>query len=277
MQEKSLLDKVKKLNQILLESDTGTLMTEKVFETLGSIIGCNIFFIDPDGKPLECYFNQELTCEILQQNLSGEGTFLPGYNIQQFLSFNESQVNITFGPGECGVESGNLACGSETVYVTGIPVFGGGYRLGTLLLHRPGVPFEHDDLIMAEISTAIAGMLLMRSEFERHEEESRNKATATIAFESLSYSEVEAIEEIFKNLRDNENIVVASKIADDLGITRSVIVNALRKFESAGIIESRSLGMKGTYIKVKNPEALREITNRSVRLKNATHKSHIDY
>jgi transcriptional pleiotropic repressor len=29
-------------------------------------------------------------------------------------------------------------------------------------------------------------------------------------------------------------------------------VNALRKFESAGVIESRSSGMKGTYIKVLN-------------------------
>ena len=45
---------------------------------------------------------------------------------------------------------------------------------------------------------------------------------------------------------------MASKIADRVGITRSVIVNALRKFESAGIIESRSSGMRGTYIKVLN-------------------------
>ena len=29
-------------------------------------------------------------------------------------------------------------------------------------------------------------------------------------------------------------------------------INALRKFESAGVIESRSSGMKGTYIKVLN-------------------------
>ena len=43
---------------------------------------------------------------------------------------------------------------------------------------------------------------------------------------------------------------MASKIADRVGITRSVIVNALRKLESAGVIESRSSGMKGTYIKV---------------------------
>ena len=43
------------------------------------------------------------------------------------------------------------------------------------------------------------------------------------------------------------------------GITRSVIVNALRKFESAGVIESRSSGMKGTYIKVLNDVVFDEI------------------
>ena len=44
-----------------------------------------------------------------------------------------------------------------------------------------------------------------------------------------------------------------------VGITRSVIVNALRKFESAGVIESRSSGMKGTYIKVLNDMVFDEV------------------
>ena len=52
---------------------------------------------------------------------------------------------------------------------------------------------------------------------------------------------------------------MASKIADRVGITRSVIVNALRKFESAGVIESRSSGMKGTYIKVVNDYIFEEL------------------
>ncbi len=56
-----------------------------------------------------------------------------------------------------------------------------------------------------------------------------------------------------------EGILVASKIADKVGITRSVIVNALRKFESAGVIESKSSGMKGTYIKVVNDVVLQEL------------------
>ena len=60
-------------------------------------------------------------------------------------------------------------------------------------------------------------------------------------------------------LEGNEGILVASKIADRVGITRSVIVNALRKFESAGVIESRSSGMKGTYIKVLNDVVFEEL------------------
>ena len=64
---------------------------------------------------------------------------------------------------------------------------------------------------------------------------------------------------VFEELDGNEGILVASKIADRVGITRSVIVNALRKFESAGVIESRSSGMKGTYIKVVNDFIFEEL------------------
>ena len=73
-----------------------------------------------------------------------------------------------------------------------------------------------------------------------------------MAIGTLSYSEVEAVQQIFAELEGDEGLLVASKIADRSGITRSVIVNALRKLESAGVIESRSLGMKGTRIKILN-------------------------
>src|SRR5699024_12353609 len=76
---------------------------------------------------------------------------------------------------------------------------------------------------------------------------------------SSDLSELEAINHIFDELDGHEGLLVASKIADRVGITRSVIVNALRKLESAGVIESRSLGMKGTYIKVLNDKFLAEL------------------
>ena len=91
------------------------------------------------------------------------------------------------------------------------------------------------------------------------EEEARNKAIVQMAISSLSYSELEAIEHIFEELNGKEGLLVTSKIADRVGITRSVIVNALRKLESAAVIESRCLGMKGTFIKVLNDKFLFEL------------------
>ena len=81
----------------------------------------------------------------------------------------------------------------------------------------------------------------------------------------MSLTEEEAICHIFDELNGMEGILVASKIADRVGITRSVIVNALRKFESAGVIETKSSGMKGTYIRVINDlvfEELADINNK---------------
>ena len=100
---------------------------------------------------------------------------------------------------------------------------------------------------------------MLRAVNEENAEESRKVAVVKSAISTLSFSEMEAIVHIFDELNGMEGILVASKIADRVGITRSVIVNALRKFESAGVIESRSSGMKGTYIKVLNDVVFDEI------------------
>ena len=80
-----------------------------------------------------------------------------------------------------------------------------------------------------------------------------------MAISTLSFSEIEAVQQIFTELKGMEGLLVASKIADRSGITRSVIVNALRKLESAGVIESRSLGMKGTHIRILNDKFIEEM------------------
>lgn len=75
----------------------------------------------------------------------------------------------------------------------------------------------------------------------------------------LSYSEKVAVRGIFKDYETDpwiERTVIASKIADNIGITRSVIVNALRKLEMTGIAQTKSLGMKGTIITVLNKDSL---------------------
>ena len=138
-------------------------------------------------------------------------------------------------------------------------LFRSGERLGTLFIYKKQQEYEIDDIILCEYGTTVVGLEMLRSVNEESAEEVRKRAVVKSALSTLSQSELEAIIHIFDELGGMEGILVASKIADRIGITRSVIVNALRKFESAGVIESRSSGMKGTYIKVVNDLVYEEL------------------
>ena len=100
---------------------------------------------------------------------------------------------------------------------------------------------------------------MIRAVDEEHAEYNRNRHLINSAMGTLSVSEKEAIIYVLQELGGKEGTLIASRIADRVGITRSVIVNALRKFESAGVIETRSSGMKGTYIKVLNDVVFEEL------------------
>ena len=139
------------------------------------------------------------------------------------------------------------------------PIDIAGERLGTLFIYKFNETYSIDDIILSEYGTTVVGLEMMRSVNEESAEESRKVQIVKSAISTLSFSELEAITHIFEELNGTEGVLVASKIADRVGITRSVIVNALRKFESAGVIESRSSGMKGTYIKVLNDVVFDEL------------------
>lgn len=139
------------------------------------------------------------------------------------------------------------------------PIDIAGERLGTLFIYKCSAQYEIDDIILSEYGTTVVGLEMMRSVNEENAEEERKVQIVKSAISTLSFSELEAIIHIFDELDGAEGILIASKIADRVGITRSVIVNALRKFESAGVIESRSSGMKGTYIKVINDVVFDEL------------------
>ena len=119
--------------------------------------------------------------------------------------------------------------------------------------------FDDDDLVLAEYSATVVGMQFLYQKSRNIEEDVRSATAVQMAINTLSYSELKAVQAIFEALEGDEGRLTASSIADRIGITRSVIVNALRKLESAGIIESRSLGMKGTYLKVLNSRFKEEL------------------
>lgn len=112
---------------------------------------------------------------------------------------------------------------------------------------------------MSEYGTTVVGLEMMRSVNEENAEETRKVQIVKSAISTLSFSELEAIIHIFDEMDGKEGTLWQARLPTRVGITRSVIVNALRKFESAGVIESRSSGMKGTYIKVLNDVVFDEL------------------
>lgn len=251
-----LLDRARKINAMLQTATGKSVNFNDMSATLRDVIRGNVDIVSRRGKLLGFAVNQEIENERMKGML--EERQFPEEYIQGLANIHETTSNLDIDSPQTvfPVENRELFQNGLTTIV---PIIGGGERLGTLVLGRIKESFNEDDLLLAEYGATVVGMEILHEKTAEVETEARSKAVVQMAISSLSYSELEAIDHIFEELNGNEGLLVASKIADRVGITRSVIVNALRKLESAGVIESRSLGMKGTYIKVLNSKFLVEL------------------
>ncbi len=251
-----LLQKTRKLNRTLQNYGSDPVSFIELSKNLSDILQANVYIASKKGRILGYQLFEGFECDIVQIQVEKTQSFPKSYN-DNLLSIFESKENIS--EFESCIFEESYSCDHKNKIATIIPIISGGERLGTLVLARFGNKFTEQDLILAEYSATIVGMEILRSKTEEIEEEARKKSVVQMAIGTLSYSELEAMEHIFNELDGMEGLLVASKIADKVGITRSVIVNALRKFESAGVIESRSLGMKGTHIKILNDKLMEEL------------------
>ena len=240
-----LLDKTRKINKLLHNSSSMEVVFNDICQVMMETLSSNILVLSKKGKVLGvslCPGVEEIT-ELMEDKVGGYVDQLLNERFLGVLSTKENVSLVTL-----GFE------GERIQEYQGIinPINIAGERLGTVFMYRDNKPYDIEDIIVSEYGTTVVGLEMMRSVHEENAEEDRKQQVVRSAFNTLSFSELEAIIHIFDELDGEEGILVASKIADRVGITRSVIVNALRKFESAGVIESRSSGMKGTYIKVLN-------------------------
>lgn len=247
-----LLDKTRKINKLLHNNNSSKVVFNDICEVLSEILESNILVISRKGKVLghSTWDGVDEITELIADKIGGYIDKLLNERLLSVLSTKENVNLATLGFAEENVKK-------YQAIITPIDI--SGERLGTLFLYKSDSQYEIDDIILSEYGTTVVGLEMMRSVNEESAEETRKVQIVKSAISTLSFSELEAISHIFEELEGNEGILVASKIADRVGITRSVIVNALRKFESAGVIESRSSGMKGTYIKVLNDVVFDEL------------------
>ncbi|AVQ32869.1 GTP-sensing pleiotropic transcriptional regulator CodY [Staphylococcus muscae] len=252
----SLLIKTRELSSLLQKHKGISVNFKDVAQTISKVTVTNVFIVSRRGKILGSCLNELLKNDRIIKMLDDK--HIPDAYTEKLMHVYETTSNIDIEDplSVFPLESRSLFEDSKT---TIFPIIGGGERLGTLVLGRLSDPFEENDLVLGEYAATVIGMEILREKHSEIEAEARDKAAISMAINSLSYSEKEAIDHIFEELGGTEGLLIASKVADRVGITRSVIVNALRKLESAGVIESRSLGMKGTFIKVKKHAFLDEL------------------
>ena len=245
MSSVQLLDKTRKIGKLLHNNNSSKVVFNDICSVLCEILDSNVLVISKKGKVLgvgDCEGVESITELIVDQ----VGGFIDGMLNERLLAVLSTKENVNLET--LGFEDENVR--KFQAIITPIEI--AGERLGTLFIYKCDQQYDIDDIILCEYGTTVVGLEMLRAVNEESAEESRKLAVIKSAINTLSYSEMEAVVHIFEELDGMEGILVASKIADRVGITRSVIVNALRKFESAGVIESRSSGMKGTYIKVLN-------------------------
>ncbi|MFC5448332.1 GTP-sensing pleiotropic transcriptional regulator CodY [Paenibacillus aestuarii] len=260
----SLLNKTRRLNRLLQKEAGNAVSFMDMAEVLRDIVIANIYVVSRKGKILGYALTNDPISSEMNQTILVDKRFSADSN-NLLLKIEETSSNVE-PDSPYYYYTDQMRDMFPYTYTTIVPVIGGGDRLGTLVLSRNDAAFVDDDLILAEYGSTVVAMEILRERAEEIEEEARSKAVVQVAIGSLSFSEMEAVEHIFEELDGKEGLLVASKIADRVGITRSVIVNALRKLESAGVIETRSLGMKGTYIRILNEQLIQSIEQLKTKL-----------
>lgn len=256
MSSVQLLDDTRKINAILHKKNSGKVVFNDICDAMKGVLSSNTLVLSKKGKilgigcvdgiaPIEELVSNKVgqfVDEKLNRRLTDVLSTKENVNLQT-LGFSESI--------------------SEKYQAIVTPINIAGARYGTLFIYRDSdtTGYTIDDIILCEYGATVVGLEMMRSVTEESAEETRRASGVQAAMSTLSASEVDAVISIFDELSGCEGILVASRIADKVGITRSVIVNALRKLESAGVIVSKSSGMKGTYIKVTNELIYEEVDN----------------
>ena len=252
MSSVQLLDKTRKIGKLLHNNNSSKVVFNDICKVMREILNSNVLVISRKGKVLGVGKSEgiESITELIDENIGG---FIDNMLNERLLGVLSTKENVNLET--LGFEDENVR--KFQAIITPIEI--AGERLGTLFIYKCEKQYDIDDIILCEYGTTVVGLEMLRAVNEESAEETRKLAVIKSAINTLSYSEMEAVVHIFEELDGMEGILVASKIADRVGITRSVIVNALRKFESAGVIESRSSGMKGTYIKVLNDMVFEEV------------------
>ena len=188
-----LLDKTRKINKLLHNNNSSKVVFNDICKVLSETLDSNVLVISHKGKVLGvsiCDDIDEIT-EMIDDKVGGHIDSLLNERFLGVLSTKEN-VNLQ----TLGFERDDIQQYCAIIN----PIDIAGERLGTLFMYRDTKSYDIEDIIVSEYGTTVVGLEMMRSVHEENAEENRKIQVVKAAFNTLSFSELEAIIHIFDEL-----------------------------------------------------------------------------
>lgn len=240
-----LLDRINRINRLLHNGTGYKIDTDELCNVFGELLHSNILISDAGGK-VQGISNRDDIAVIDSLYVQAVGDHMPVEINERVISVLSPRENISLDM--LGIE-GDVDDRYEMFI---LPVDISGERLGTILTYRLNSPYDLDDIILGEYVTTIIALELLHDLYDGESAVAEKKRLVRTAVHSLSHSERYAAYCALTELEKSKGTLIVSRVAAEYDITRSAIVNSIKKLNSAGVIDSRSMGVKGTAIDIKN-------------------------
>ena len=190
--EKDILTKVRKLNWVLQESASGVFSFNDLCGILSDLMDANVYIANRRGKVIGVHYKIKSDSSTITDPETGSEKFPNEYN-EALLKVVETEANLK---AEEALEIFKYDYDTYDKLHTIIPIHAGGQRLGTLIVTRYKPEFIDEDLVLGEYGATVVGLEIQRRKTLEIEEDARKRAVVQMAIGTLSYSEIEAVQQI---------------------------------------------------------------------------------
>lgn len=240
-----LLDKTRRISSFLRNNNDSKVSFNEFCQILAECTMSGVVVISKKGKILDQNkeYVEKISIASIQQKI---GCYIDNDINRRFMDILSTNENANLNL--MGIELEETSKIKSMI----IPVYISGNRLGTVIIYRDKKSYGIEDIITAEYAATVIALEMSRAIAEEDSEEQRKRNCISACVYTFSELEKKAAETLLETVANGDTYVVISKVAREADITRSIFVNVIRKMESAGIVQSKSAGVKGTHIKILN-------------------------
>lgn len=252
----SLLERMRQLNSLFMRAVTTYTPLQALCDQLCNIIVCNIYIFDTAGHIFTYSIADRYMCPYTECSLENEQ--LPPYYLEMFHSTDQCITNQYQQVPVCTYNADGICIFSDR-YFSLYPIFTNFHKTAGILLIRYGDYFSESDQVLCEYTNAIVSLEMMRREQERAQQLSAETAAARLAVASLTYSELRVVLAVLDELSKGSGNIFLNQVASRSYATQSTVTSALKKLEGAGVIATKSQGVKGKFVRVTNRYLVNEL------------------